>query len=269
VDIVQNARPVRYIKAYEPWRTIFFADPVAIPLARLLAALRVNPNVITVLSIVCGIVPGVLFAMGYWVWAALLFEFRFLLDCVDGKVARLRGVTSELGARMDAFGELPGKPSCFIGIGVYFYWNSHPWLAALTAAAVAAHYGIHKLFALFGISPYDLEFPQFHRTWVRRIVPRSVNLYSWFDEEFLEFTVFPLIGGLVGLPAGGIWFFYGAGLVMVLGLVKMAISLNHRQKGRYPQIYQDWSGTKGNLDSSPATPAKQTALAAKWTVGHA
>lgn len=245
---MQNEFKVRYIKAYEPWRTIFITDPVAIPLARLLAALHANPNVITLISIVLGFVPGILFAYGHWIWAAIIFELAFLLDCIDGKVARLRQMSSEFGARLDSLGELPRKPCTFIGIGAYFYLNSQPLFAALTVAAIILHYGIHKLYVLFGISQYDLEFPQFHRNVVRRIVPRCLNLYNWFDEEFLEFEVFPLIGGLVGLPTGNIWFFYGAGLVMILGLLKMVISINHRRKGRYEQVYQDWAGTKGNLD---------------------
>lgn len=231
-------------------RTIFVTDPIAIPLSRLLAALRVNPNVLTLISIVSGLVPGVLLAFGHWIWAAVVFEFAFLLDCVDGKVARLRQVSSEFGARLDSLGELPRKPCCFIGIGLYFYLNSEPVLAALTGAAVVVHYGIHKLYVLLGISQYDLEFPRFHRNIVRRIVPRSLNLYNWFDEEFLEFELFLLTGGLVGLPAGGIWFFFGAAFVAILGLVKMAISINHQRKGRYEQVYQDWAGTKGNLDKT-------------------
>jgi len=247
---MQNKHKIGYIKAYDAWRTIFITDPLAMPLARLFAALHANPNVITLISIVLGFVPGILFAYGHWIWAPIIFESAFLLDCVDGKVARLRQMSSEFGARLDALGELPRKPCTFIGIGFYLYLNSQPLLVGLTVAAIILHYGIHKLYVLFGISQYDMEFPQFHRNVVRRIVPRSLNLYNWFDEEFLEFEFFPLIGGLSGLPAGGIWFFIGAAVVAILGLVKMAISVNHKRKGQYQQVFQDWAGTKGNLEKA-------------------
>lgn len=247
---VQNKSRVRYIKAYEPLRTIFITDPLAKPLAQLFAALHANPNVITLISIVLGFVPGILFAYGHWIWAPIIFELAFLMDCVDGKVARLRQMSSEFGARLDTLGELPRKPCTFIGIGAYFYLNSQPLLVGLTVAAIILHYGIHKLYVLLGISQYDLEFPQFHRNVVRRIVPRSLNLYNWFDEEFLEFELFLLIGGLIGLPTGQIWFFIGAAFVAILGLAKMAISVNHKRKGRYEQVFQDWAGTKGNLDKT-------------------
>ena len=242
-----KSRPV-YIKAYEPWRTILVTDPVAIPLSRLLATLRANPNVLTIISLISGLATGVLFAFGCWIWAVVFFEFAFLLDCMDGKIARLRQITSEFGANLDVLAERPRKPVAFLGIGIYFYLNDQPLLAVLTGITIVVHYGIHKLYVLLGISQYDLEFPRFHRHFVRRILPRSLNLYTWFEEEFLEFEVFPLIGGLIGLPAGGIWFIYGAAVVTLFGLLKMCISLNHCRKGRYEEVYQDWAGTKGNLD---------------------
>lgn len=240
----------RHIKAYEPWRTIFFTDVVAIPVARLLAALKVHPNLLTVISLILGLLPGALFALGHWVWAVILFEAAFFLDCLDGKVARMRQMTSALGAKLDVLSEMPRKPACFIGILVYFYLCGQTLFVWLTIGAIIAHYGLHKVYTAAGVSQYDLEFPRFHRNVVRRIVPRMLAFYDWFDEEFLEFEVFPLIGGLAGMPDGGIWFFYGAGFVGFVGLLKFMNSLRYRLAGRYDEIYQDWAGTKGNLDKA-------------------
>jgi phosphatidylglycerophosphate synthase len=238
----------RYLKAYEPWRTIFFTDVVAIPVARLLAGLKVNSNLLTVISLFMGLVPGIMFALGHWVWAAIIFEAAFFLDCLDGKVARMRQMTSPFGAKLDVFSEMPRKPACFIGILLYFHFAGETLLVWFTVGAIIVHYAVHKLYTAAGVSQYDLEFPRFQRNIVRGIVPRMLNFYNWFEEELLEFEVFPLIGGLLGMPNGRVWFLYGAGFVTVLGLLKFINSLYYRLTGKYDEIYQDWAGTKGNLD---------------------
>lgn len=245
--MVKKARHA-YIKAYEPWSTIFVTDILAIPLTPLLAALRVHPNVITIVSLIAGLCSGVAFGLGHWVLGALIFEFAFLMDCLDGKVARLMGATSEFGAKLDVIADGTRKPSSFMGIAIYFYVHGDLLLLVLTAAAFGVHFGIHKLYSVYGVSEYDLEFPVFLRRVVRRFVPRLLNLYNFFDEQFIEFVVFPLIVGIIGVPKGGIFFCYGVGVVTGLGLLKLVNSLYYRSKGRYDEIYQDWAGTGGGLD---------------------
>jgi len=239
-----------YIKAYEPWSTIFVTDILAIPLTPLLAALGISPNVITIASLISGVCSGIAFGFGHWFWGALIFEFAFLMDCLDGKVARYRGMTSEFGAKLDVLADYIKKPAGFLGIAIYFFLNNQVVFSILAVAAMVIHVGIHKLYVIAGVSEYDLEFPKFHRKVIRRIVPRLLNLYNFFDEQFIEFGVFPLIGGIIGMPRGGEWFLYGAAFVACLGLLKLVNSLNYRRKGRYDEIYQDWAGTKGNLDKA-------------------
>jgi hypothetical protein len=48
-----------------------------------------------------------------------------------------------------------------------------------------------------------------------------------------------------------VWFLYGMGFGAAVAIVKMFISLNHKRKGRYDLIYQNWAETKGNLEQVP------------------
>ncbi|UCG46725.1 MAG: CDP-alcohol phosphatidyltransferase family protein [Phycisphaerales bacterium] len=245
-----NKSKPSYVKAYGPWSVILLADPLAIPLARVLAMLRVHPNAITAASLVAGLATGVFFALGHWLWGAAAFYLSHFFDCIDGNVARCRKMTSELGAKLDAIADGTRKPSSFMGIGIYFYMNAQMQLAILTIAALVVHVAVHKLYLLIGVLEYDLEFPNFHRKVVRLVAPRLVALYTFFEEQLIEFCVFPVIAVIVGLPEGAVWFLYGAGVVTMLSLGKLCILWNHRLKGRYEQVRQDWTATKGNLDKA-------------------
>lgn len=236
-----------YIKAFEPWCVVFFTDPLAIPIARLLSSLRVHPNAITAVSLLAGLASGVFFSMGYWFWGAVVFQFSFLTDCLDGKVARLRQMTSEFGAKLDVWADGTRKPSSFIGIGIFFYLSDQHLLAYFTIMACIVHFSMHKIYSLAGVSEYDLEFPEFQRRVVRRIAPRLLALYTFFDEQFIEFVLFPLVGVIIGGREGKVWFLWGALITTTLTLLKLAILFDHRRKGRYAQVYQDWAGAKGNL----------------------
>lgn len=236
-----------YAKQYEPWSALFI-EPLVIFLTPILAAWHVHPNAVTIVSSVFAISAGVMFGLGYWVWAAILFQATYIPDCIDGKLARFRKMTSELGAKLDNWADYVRKPSCFLGIAVYFYTNGQLLSAVLTAVALLAHVSVHKLYVFLNINHCDLEFPNFHRKVFRRIMPRAVALYTFFEEQNLLFIVFPLIAGLIGLPKGGVWFFVGAIIATSFALLKLLIVCNHRRKGRYNQVFQDWFNTKGNLD---------------------
>lgn len=239
-----------YIKAYQAWSIVFFIDPVAIRLVPILAALRVHPNVITGGALLTGLSSGVFFALGYWFWGAIIFLISHFLDCVDGNVARLRQMTSEFGARLDNWADYVRKPSGFLGIAVYFYTSGEIVLAALTAVALATHVFVHKLYGFLGVTHCDLEFPDFHRRVVRRFAPRVLALYTYFEEFFFLFVVFPLLASFVGMPKGGVWFLWGALITTALTFLKLLILWNHRRKGQYERVYQNWPGTKGNLDKA-------------------
>lgn len=95
----------RTYKSRDAWWTVFLVDPLA---ARLVVwtANRTNitPNQITFGAGVLGLGSAVAFAMADWPWlvlGALLFHLSFVLDCMDGKIARLKGNGSVFGAWVD------------------------------------------------------------------------------------------------------------------------------------------------------------------------
>lgn len=240
-----------YIKAYDPWSAVIFIDPVAIHLVRLLAVMRIHPNIITLLSFVSGILSGLSFAMGRWHWGSGLFLATFFFDAIDGKLARFCNLTSDFGVKFDVLVDYTRKPLCFLGMIIFFYFQEQLAFSIFTFLLLVIHFIIHKLYILLNINHCDLEFPNFHRKTVRKTFPRIVALYTFFDEQFIMFIISPLVAGLIGLPKGEVWFLWGAAVAIGLCFLKLLIVLNHRRKGRYELVHQDWLGTKGNLDKQP------------------
>jgi phosphatidylglycerophosphate synthase len=81
------------------------ARPLAAVLLVPLAATRVTPNQITLATLVVFAGGAALMALGpgygALVLAAVVIELSYVLDCVDGQLARLKGTSSPVGAHLD------------------------------------------------------------------------------------------------------------------------------------------------------------------------
>jgi phosphatidylglycerophosphate synthase len=123
-------------KSRDYWWTVVAVDPLALPLTRALARhRRVTPDQITILSVLLGLPTGVAFALGTragLVAGALLFYFSFLLDCVDGKLARMTNVSSARGKVIDDLGDGARRASASAGLAIYLWrveTDGRFWLA--------------------------------------------------------------------------------------------------------------------------------------------
>ncbi|MEU7839322.1 CDP-alcohol phosphatidyltransferase family protein [Nonomuraea sp. NPDC049129] len=95
----------RTYKAKDAWWTVFLVDPLAGPLVAVTAnRTSITPNQITWGAFVLGLGSAGCFAMADWAWlvaGAVLYHLSFVLDCVDGKIARLKGTGTVLGGWLD------------------------------------------------------------------------------------------------------------------------------------------------------------------------
>lgn len=93
-------------KRRDSWWTVYFVDPVACRVALPVANhTRLTPNALTVLSLVLGAVSAAFLAMNQLVAGAFLFYLSFMIDCVDGKIARLKGTGTPFGLWLDYVGD--------------------------------------------------------------------------------------------------------------------------------------------------------------------
>lgn len=95
----------RACKERDSWWTVWFVDPIAVPLVRTIAnRTSVTPNQLTVLVLLLGLLAAACFAWGTWpllLAGALCYYLCFLVDSTDGKLARLTDQESMFGAWMD------------------------------------------------------------------------------------------------------------------------------------------------------------------------
>jgi phosphatidylglycerophosphate synthase len=95
----------RTYKDRDAWWTVVLVDPLAARLVRLVAPYRwITPNLLTSLATVLGLAAAVCFVRpdrGWLIAGALLFHASFVVDCMDGKIARLNGTGSMFGAWFD------------------------------------------------------------------------------------------------------------------------------------------------------------------------
>jgi phosphatidylglycerophosphate synthase len=92
-------------KQRDAWWTVLLTDPVAIPLVRWVAnRTSITPTQITGLGFGLGVAAAACFTRagdGWLLAGALLFQLSFVLDCADGKLARLKDNGTMFGTWLD------------------------------------------------------------------------------------------------------------------------------------------------------------------------
>ncbi|MDI6103203.1 CDP-alcohol phosphatidyltransferase family protein [Actinoplanes sp. NEAU-A12] len=95
----------RTYKPVDAWWTVLLVDPLASRLVRLVAPYRwITPNVLTLIASIFGFGAAACFAVGdRWALVAggILFHISFVVDCMDGKIARLNGTGTMFGQWLD------------------------------------------------------------------------------------------------------------------------------------------------------------------------
>ena len=106
------------------------------PLVRLLSALKVRPDTLTILGWTLSVASAVLFGLGYARLAGVVMLLGGLFDALDGAVARESNRMSAFGAFLDSTLDRLSESSIFVGI-VYFYAASDiPYGALLAGSAM-------------------------------------------------------------------------------------------------------------------------------------
>ncbi|MFE3555797.1 CDP-alcohol phosphatidyltransferase family protein [Streptomyces sp. NPDC059193] len=125
-------------KQRDSWWTVILVDPVAIPLVYWVARFtRITPNQITWLSFLAGLGAAACFFQGAPEWlvlGALVYHASFILDCMDGKLARIRGNGSLFGGWLDYMLDRVSVLCCALALG-FGQWLRHDEPGYLLLAA--------------------------------------------------------------------------------------------------------------------------------------
>jgi CDP-diacylglycerol--glycerol-3-phosphate 3-phosphatidyltransferase len=90
------------------------------PLARLISATKVSPNVVTIIGFVLMVGVAIVLARGNLVLGGIFIIAAALFDAIDGSLARLMGRTSRFGAFLDSTLDRFSEAIIFLGLFIYF-----------------------------------------------------------------------------------------------------------------------------------------------------
>jgi phosphatidylglycerophosphate synthase len=129
----------RTYKDRDAWWTVWLVDPLASRLVWLVAPVKwITPNVLTMGAFLLGFVAAYCFVQGDYPWlvaGAVVFHISFVLDCMDGKIARLKGTGSVFGAWLDYVFDRLRVVTCAVALMVGQYTQTHNyaylWLAGV------------------------------------------------------------------------------------------------------------------------------------------
>lgn len=111
----------RYRRSWAIYYALYVTHFFSIRLVRLLLKTPVTPNQVSYFSILIGWCSGLLFLLNEPISlliGALCFEFFYILDAVDGQLARARNQCSRGGAFLDDVGNFLVPPFVIFCIGV-------------------------------------------------------------------------------------------------------------------------------------------------------
>ncbi len=106
------------------------------PLARVLSAIRVRPDALTVAGWCLSVGAAVLFTVGYTKTAGAVVLLAGLFDALDGAVARESNRMSEFGAFLDSTLDRLSESAIFAGIVFFYAASSRPYEALLAGVAM-------------------------------------------------------------------------------------------------------------------------------------
>jgi len=99
---------------------------VSSSLGKYLGWVPLSPNQITVLSVLCAVAGFALFYLGNYWYGFAAFILAFVLDAVDGAVARARGETSKIGGFLDGVSDR--LVEFFLLLSLLFVPLGMPWM---------------------------------------------------------------------------------------------------------------------------------------------
>ncbi len=144
------------IKDSEGFMSRHLERRVSLAITRRLAATRITPNAVTLISIAIGLVAAPFFLSSSPPWqivGALLFLLHSIVDGCDGELARLKFLQSRSGAILDFWGDNVVHVAVFGSMGIGWAWQAHAaWPLAVAAVSVASTLGAAAAVARYTMS---------------------------------------------------------------------------------------------------------------------
>jgi uncharacterized protein (DUF2062 family)/phosphatidylglycerophosphate synthase len=132
----------------------FWRYPAARFLCRFVKHTPLTPNTVTAMHTLVGLFAAYVLVLGHPFYAFLIFEFRGILDCLDGVLAREKKMFSALGRSLDSIGDSISFLG-FLGAIIYIVYRDQAYEWS-TFCVVSLAVGLAVVSAAAGVA-YDLS----------------------------------------------------------------------------------------------------------------
>ncbi|TDC33323.1 CDP-alcohol phosphatidyltransferase family protein [Micromonospora sp. 15K316] len=142
------------VKERDDFFTTFFVSTWSTVVVRASARLRLTPTIVTVISVAFAVAAAVLFAVGgrpALVAGAILLYLGFVLDCVDGQLARYTRNFSAWGGWLDTMADRAKEYVVYAGLGIGATQAGHRYGWALAIAAMTLQTVRHMTDTWYGV----------------------------------------------------------------------------------------------------------------------
>ena len=187
------------------WRWIV-VNPISIMCAYLISFLKIQPNTVTLFSLLTGLVGIYYFFICEFLIGALIINLAYLFDCIDGHLARFYNKTSKNGKYLDDIVGIIIWSFSWIAIGFGLYENSDSSLESILNIFNVANFD-EKYYILFGIvAGYTSELrsliaTKFNESYIQKFQEQNIidknNKYSDYGFTYVFFRNILGIGGFI------------------------------------------------------------------------
>jgi len=161
-DEKYSLRDVEILLQLKTWWASICVLPVANRVVVLIANnTKITPNQITLVSLLMRTLAGLAFVQGtrwFLTLGAFCYYLAYVLDCVDGPVARLTRTTSEFGRYLDHLSDLVGDMFILFGLA---YGQDLLGRTRIKGRILPVGFGgvLHNLFIFYHYSFRDRQVP--------------------------------------------------------------------------------------------------------------
>ena len=152
------------------------------PLTLFLLKLPISPNQVTALSLAVGIISAICFGYGTSsasILGGFLLIFCYTLDNCDGEIARIKNLSSNLGAKFDDIADWLVDSAFFVGLGYGVYTASSEkiwlWLGLAATFGATIDYFIDLFFHYKENQKLNIN----NREQIAKVVRKPEDLIDW------------------------------------------------------------------------------------------
>ena len=156
---------------------IFFYRPLSFLFVKLIYSTNITPNQISVVSMLFGILTGVMFGFGthkFFIFGAIALLISNILDCADGQLARLKKNGTGIGRVIDGFIDYVTGLSIYVGIGIGLSIATGDYLYVWIITAIGG----------FSRVLQNMLFDNYRNMYMANVYGKGSNL----DKEIEEYT---------------------------------------------------------------------------------